>query len=88
MASVESESIHPREVTYRLLKAIRGSLLLFFVANGVVLLFFAIIFESSIELTQQDGVIAGILGVFGISAIVFAGSSYAILKSAHRRMQS
>lgn len=34
---------------------------------------------DSISLTQQDGVIAGMLGVFGLSAIAFGGTFYLLL---------
>lgn len=80
----KSESRRTEELLYRLLKVLRGSLLLSIVAIGVVLLLVAAVFESGIQLTSQDGIIAGMLGVFGISAIVSAGSFYVLLKRLRR----
>lgn len=76
----ESDPRRANELLYRLLKLLRGSLLLSIVAIGVLLLLLAAVFEAPVELTSQDGVIAGMLGVFGISAIVSAGSFYVLLK--------
>lgn len=70
---------------YRFLKELRGSLLLSTVAFGFVLLFVAVIFESSLTITQADPVLAGMFGVFGISAILGAGSFYGVLKIIQRR---
>ncbi|WP_137290786.1 hypothetical protein [Natronorubrum halophilum] len=70
---------------YRFLKELRGSLLLSTVAFGFVLLFIAVVFESSLTITQGDPVLAGMFGVFGISSIVGAGSFYVVLKIIQRR---
>ncbi|WP_306061559.1 hypothetical protein [Natronococcus wangiae] len=80
----KSEPRRTEELLYRLLKVLRGSLLLSIVAIGVVLLLVAAVFESGVQLTSQDGIIAGMLGVFGISAIVSAGSFYLLLKRLRR----
>lgn len=82
--ATEKDTDPEEELMYRLLKTLRGSLLLSFVAIGVVLLLVAAVFESGVQITTQDGVIAGMLGVFGISAIVSAGSFYLLLKRLRR----
>lgn len=82
--ATEKDTRPAEELMYRLLKTLRGSLLLSFVAIGVVLLLVAAVFESGVQITTQDGVIAGMLGVFGISAIVSAGSFYLLLKRLRR----
>ncbi|MFC4439978.1 MULTISPECIES: hypothetical protein [Natrialbaceae] len=82
--ATEKDTDPEEELMYRLLKTLRGSLLLSFVAIGVVLLLVAAVFESGVQITSQDGVIAGMLGVFGISAIVSAGSFYLLLKRLRR----
>lgn len=85
MASVTDENANPRRrLLYRKLKALRGSLLLSAVATGFVLLLVAVVFESGLTLTQNDGVLAGMFGVFGISAILAGGSFYLLLKVLHR----
>lgn len=76
----ESEPSRTEEPLYRLLKTLRGSLLLSVVAIGILLLLVGAVFELPIQFTDQDGVLAGMFGVFGISAIVSAGSFYALLK--------
>ena len=76
----QNERRSAEELLYRLLKILRGSLLLSIVAIGVVLLLIGAVFESGVQFTSQDGVIAGMLGVFGISAIVSSGSFYLLLR--------
>ncbi|WP_323173434.1 hypothetical protein [Natrialba sp. PRR66] len=75
----ESDPSQTDEPLYRILKILRGSLLLSAVAIGVLLLVIGVVFELPFQFTSQDGVIAGILGVFGITAIVSAGSFYVLL---------
>lgn len=85
MASAPDEDVNPtRRFLYRELKALRGSLLLSTVAIGVVLLGVAVVFESGLTITRNDGVLAGMLGVFGISAILVGGTFYLFLKAIHR----
>ncbi|MFC4986458.1 hypothetical protein [Saliphagus infecundisoli] len=85
MASATDEDASPRwRFLYRELKALRGSLLLSTVAIGVVLLGVAVVFESGLTITRNDGVLAGMLGVFGISAILVGGTFYLLLKAIHR----
>lgn len=75
----------PREeMLFRFFKTLRGSLLLSTVAFGFVLLFIAAIFNSSILITQEDGVLAGMIGVFGLSAIIAGSSFYVGLKIVQR----
>lgn len=85
----KSDSDQSQSGVYRVLKAIRGSILLSFVTVGLFLLGVGMIFEianvTSLEITQQDGIIAGILGVFGISSVVAAGIGYSILRIMHRK---
>ncbi|WP_436925646.1 hypothetical protein [Halosimplex amylolyticum] len=86
MASVTDETANPRwQTLYWGLKALRGSLLLSAVAAGFVLLLVAAVFESGLTITQNDGVLAGMLGVFGLSAIVTGGVGYALVRVLHRR---
>ncbi|NKE36114.1 hypothetical protein GWG54_09845 [Natronococcus sp. JC468] len=75
----KSESSRTDEPLYRLLKVLRGSLLLSTIAIGVGLLLIGAVFELPVQFTSQDGVIAGMLGVFGVSSIVSAGSVYLAL---------
>ncbi|WP_114576446.1 hypothetical protein [Saliphagus sp. LR7] len=84
MASPDENASPRRQFLYRELKVLRGSLLLSTVAIGVVLLGVAAVFESGLTLTRNDGVLAGMLGVFGISAIVVGGTFYLLLKAVHR----
>ncbi|UHQ98540.1 hypothetical protein HYG81_23520 (plasmid) [Natrinema zhouii] len=74
----DSDPNTSNERLYRALTILRGSFLLSIVAIGVVMLLLGAIFDS-ISLTQQDGVIAGMLGVFGLSAIAFGGTFYVLL---------
>lgn len=85
MATADADTSPTDELLYRLLKELRGSLLLSLVAFGVVLLFVAVIFESGLTVTQHDPVLAGMFGVFGISAILGGGTFYVVLKVAKRR---
>lgn len=73
-----------RGVIYRVLKTLRGSFLLSLVAFGIVLFAFAVLINTSISFTGQDGVIAAILGIFGISAVLFGIVGYLAFKVAHR----
>ncbi|MFC4986733.1 hypothetical protein [Saliphagus infecundisoli] len=85
MASATDENVSPqRRFLYRKLKVLRGSLLLSTVAIGVVLLLVAAIFESGLTITRNDGVLAGMFGVFGISTILAGGTFYLLLKAIHR----
>lgn len=85
MASTTDENADPRRrFLYRELKALRGSFLLSTVAIGFVLLLVAAVFESGLTITRNDGVLAGMLGVFGISAILVGGTFYLLLKAIHR----
>lgn len=81
----DADSNRTNEFIYRFLKTLRGSFLLSTVAVGVALFFIGIIFESSITITQQDRVLAGMFGVFGISAVTAGGSLYILLRIIHRR---
>jgi hypothetical protein len=87
--ATESDSNPLQSGIYRVLKAIRGSILLSFVSVGLFLLGVGMIFEianvTAVEITQQDGIIAGMLGVFGISAVAAAGIGYGILQIMHRK---
>lgn len=81
MATVaDGERRSTEDLIYRFLKTLRGSLLLSIVATGGLLVLIATVFDSSVTITSQDGVIAGMLGVFGVSAIIVAGSFYAGIK--------
>lgn len=80
----DTDSNTPNDVLYRALKTLRGSFLLSIVAMGVVLVLGGVVFDS-VAITRQDGVIAGMLGVFGISAIVVGGAFYALLTLVARR---
>lgn len=81
MATVaDGERRSAEDLIYRFLKTLRGSLLLSIVATGGLLVLIATVFDSSVTITSQDGVIAGMLGVFGVSAIIVAGSFYAGIK--------
>lgn len=71
-------------VLYRFIKELRGSLLLSTVAVGVGLIAFAALLDSPITITQNDGILAGMFGVFGISAILAGGTFYLLLKALHR----
>lgn len=83
--AANTDSNSRNELLYRFLKELRGSLLLSMVAIGFVLIFVGVIFESSITVSQQDDVLAGMFGVFGISAIIGGGVCYVALKILHRR---
>lgn len=83
--AANTDSNSRNELLYRFLKELRGSLLLSMVAIGFVLIFVGVIFESSITVSQQDDVLAGMFGVFGISAIIGGGACYIALKILHRR---
>ncbi|WP_207592751.1 hypothetical protein [Halomontanus rarus] len=83
--AANTDSNSRNELLYRLLKELRGSLLLSMVAIGFVLIFVGVIFESSITVSQQDDVLAGMFGVFGVSAIIGGGVCYIALKILHRR---
>lgn len=80
----DTDSSPTNELLYRFFKELRGSLLMSTVAIGFVLFFVGAIFESSITITQQDAVLAGMFGVFGISAIIGGGSFYILLKILRR----
>lgn len=84
----ETDSDQSKSAVYRVLKSVRGSLLLSFVAVGLILLLIGMGFEianvTSLEITQQDGIIAGMIGVFGVSSIVAAGLFYLVLQVMHR----
>lgn len=85
MASVPEPSAGARrDALYRLLTALRGSLLLSSIAAGVALLLVAAVFESPLRLTQSDGVLAGILGVFGVSAVAVGVLGYGIVRVLRR----
>lgn len=73
-----------RGVTYRVLKTLRGSFLLSLVTIGVVLFAIAVIVDTGIRFTGQDGVIAAILGIFGISAVLFGAVGYLALSVLQR----
>ncbi|WP_276256404.1 hypothetical protein [Halomontanus rarus] len=83
--AANTDSNSRNELLYRFLKELRGSLLLSMVAIGFVLIFVGVIFESSITVSQQDDVLAGMFGVFGVSAIIGGGVCYIALKILHRR---
>lgn len=78
------------EFAYRLLKTLRGSLLLSFIAIGIGLVLLAAVFDHfetvttllgyPMTITSQDGIIAGMFGVFGISSIAAAGGFYLLLR--------
>lgn len=73
-----------RDGVYRVLKTLRGSFLLSLIAVGVVLFATAILVDSGIRFTGQDGVIAAMLGIFGISAAIFGVVGYLALMALHR----
>ena len=87
--SGDTEPAETQSLTYRTLKLLRGSLLLSFVAVGVLLFAVGMVFEianvTSFEITNQDGIIAGMLGVFGVSSIIAAGTGYVLLQIIQRR---
>lgn len=83
MATV-SDTDRRTGVLYRFIKELRGSLLLSTVAVGVGLIAFAVLLDSPITITQNDGILAGMFGVFGISAILAGGTFYLLLKALHR----
>ncbi|WP_255171450.1 hypothetical protein [Natrononativus amylolyticus] len=85
----EPESVESNSVTYRILKLLRGSFLLSLVAVGILLLAVGMVFEianvTTFEITSQDGVIAGMLGVFGISSIIAGGLFYVVIQLIQRK---
>lgn len=85
MEQTSSVSSPSEEKLFRLLKTLRGSLLLSTVAVGFVLVGIAAIFDSPISITQEDAVLAGMLGVFGFSAIIAGSLFYVGLKIVQRR---
>ena len=90
--TTEDQPQQDSDLIYRTLKTLRGSFLLSTAAAGVVLLTGAALFEFSamlaFSITSQDGIIAGMLGVFGVSAIVAGGSFYGLLKLIRRRSEA
>lgn len=68
-----------RGVVYSVFKALRGSFLLSLTVFGIVLWTLAALVSTSIRFTGQDGVIAAMLGIFGISAILFGAVGYLVL---------
>lgn len=73
-----------REALYRVFKLLRGSFLFSLIVVGVVLFALAVLINSGIRFTGQDGVIAAILGIFGISAVLFGAVGYFAFKAFQR----
>lgn len=84
-----TDSTLATEHLYRVLKTLRGSLLLSTIVMGVILFLIAVFFEvvnqSYLMLTEHDGVFAAMFGVFGISAIVAGSFFYLVLKIVQQR---
>ncbi|SIR74717.1 hypothetical protein SAMN05421858_3589 [Haladaptatus litoreus] len=68
-----SQNMPPSVVT--LLKTLRGSFLLFVAAIGIC----CILFGLFLEFVLGEGVLAGMFGVWGFSAMLAAGAAYAVL---------
>lgn len=70
----ENEPVHSRitEPILRLLLAIRGSLLLFIATTGVLFILGGI--------TVMEGALAGMFGIWGVSALLYATLGYLLLK--------
>ena len=69
--STDSIAEHTPPIVVRGIKALRSSFLLFVTFVGVISLLIGIFL--------WDGVLAGMFGVWGISAIVAAATAYALL---------
>ncbi|MFC7230661.1 hypothetical protein ACFQMM_03305 [Saliphagus sp. GCM10025308] len=84
-----TDSAQATEHLYRGLKVLRGSLLLSTVLIGIILFLVAVFLEvvnqSSVMLTEHDGVFAAMFGVFGISAVLAGGLSYLVIKLLQRQ---
>lgn len=68
-----SQHVPPTVVT--LLKTLRGSFLLFVVAVGVV----CILMGLFLQYVLGKGILAGMFGVWGISALMAGGIAYLVL---------